>query len=332
MKKILLLIMPLLLLTACIHQHPDELQINDVSLVVELLPDLEFIPLPPINKSSEGLSPSGYQPRVVVEARRPGENTACLRMVVPVSEAQLTSPRFRLPVELPLRSVAYQLTVWLDYTQTDSLTDTHYRTANLRSVSHILPYEEDHQRRDAFLGNATVDLSGQEGQVVLPVDLRRPLAHYRLVATDVQKFLNKQQANGRPGSGQYDVRINYQYFLVTHLNAVTGEPVNSAGGFGYSRCITLNDTMDECELGADYILAGGQGSVTTIIIELREKDKQEPVLSKVINLEIPYLRGHTTIVRGAFLTAQGGGGGGGGGGLDIGIDGDYDGEINIEVK
>ena len=159
----------------------------------------------------------------------------------------------------------------------------------------------------------------------IQITVKRPLAHYRIVATDVQEFLNKQQANGRPGAGEYEVNIIYAYFLVTHLDAVTGQPLNSGAGFSYTRSINLSEDMTECELAADYIV--------TVTVEVREKGVGKAVLSRSSGLEIPYRRGHTTTVTGRFLTTgSGGGGGSSSGGIDIGIDGDYDGEINIDAR
>ena len=87
------------------------------------------------------------------------------------------------------------------------------------------------------------------------------------------------------------------------------------------------------ELAADYILADEQGSGVTVTVEVREKGVGKAVLSRSSGLEIPYRRGHTTTVTGRFLTAgSGGGGGSSSGGIDIGIDGDYDGEINIDAR
>ena len=98
-----------------------------------------------------------------------------------------------------------------------------------------------------FFGNASADLAGEEWRDGIQITVKRPLAHYRIVATDVQEFLNKQQANGRPGAGEYEVNIIYAYFLVTHLDAVTGQPLNSGAGFSYTRSINLSEDMTECE-------------------------------------------------------------------------------------
>ncbi len=319
-----------LFLCGCIHQYPEDIQVKDVTLDVELLPDREFIPLPATTKSATDVVPEGYLPRIIIEARRTDENTPVIRSVMTVNTQEWALPRITLPLPLSLKSVPYHLTVWADYTRAESLPDTYYNTENLRSVSYILPYEEDYLRRDAFFGNASIDLTEQEEHSRIQIAVKRPLAHYRIVATDVQEFLNKQHANGRPGAGEYEVKVTYQYFLVTHLNAFTGEPVNSGSGFSYTREINLTDAITECELAADYVLADDRGSVVTVTVEVKEKGGEDVALSRVANLEIPYRRGHTTTVTGAFLTVKGGGSMPGG--IDIGIDGDYDGEINIDAN
>ena len=330
MKKISILLYGLALWAlsgSCIHEYPQEVAVKEVTLEIELYPDLEFIPLPVITKADESIVPAGYFPRVIVEARRAGETAPEVRAVMALSADELMNPKLTLPVPLNLKSVPYQLTVWVDYTRAESLPDAHYNTENLRSICYTSPYEEDYTRREAFFGNASIDLSGQEGRSTVQVDIHRPLAHYRVVATDVQEFLNKQHANGRPGAGEYDVTVSYQYFLVTHLNAVTGEPVLSGPGFGYTRRINMTGDMDECELGADYVLADDKGSLVTVTVEV--KDTGGALLGRNTNLEIPYRRGHITTIEGAFLST---GSGSSSGGIDIGVDGDYEGEINIETN
>ena len=299
----------LVLLAGCIHQYPDDGQAADVTLRVQLLPERELILLPPITKGGAAVLPEGCLPRVTVEARpADGSGAEVVRTVTALSAEEWSQPLITLPVPLKLKAVPYRFTVWADYTRGASLPDTYYNTENFRSVSHTLPYEEQ-------------------------ITVKRPLAHYRIVATDVQEFLNKQQANGRPGAGEYEVNIIYAYFLVTHLDAVTGQPLNSGAGFSYTRSINLSEDMTECELAADYILADEQGSGVTVTVEVREKGVGKAVLSRSSGLEIPYRRGHTTTVTGRFLTAgSGGGGGSSSGGIDIGIDGDYDGEINIDAR
>lgn len=320
-----------LLLCGCIHQYPDAVTAQkNVSIEVTL--DREFIPLSVVAKSASDIVPAGYVPRFIVEARRAGETSPCIRKVVAVDASELLKApdeAISLPVTLPLDAVPHGLSVWVDYVTADTPpADTHYNTEDLRSVFHIPPYHNDYIRREAFFGNLSVDLSsGSETDIKVRIALKRPLAHYRVVATDVQEFISKQHANGRPGAGEYEVTVDYQYFLVTHLNAVTGEPINSGSGFGYTRRIRLTGTMTECELAADYILADDNGSVVTLTVTVT--DGEEVLLSRTANLEIPYRRGHITTVEGAFLSTKSGGDSSGG--IDIGVDGDYEGEINIDA-
>ncbi len=317
----------LLFLGGCIHQYPDETPTENVSLEMELLLDGEFIPLPAITKTDEGVVNESYASRVIVEARRAGESVSTVRAVTIVNEEKLTGAQITLPSPLILNPAFYDLTVWVDYTRTETLSDTYYATEDFCSVSYLLPYEDDYCRRDAFYGNASVDLTEQEGEYKVRINLKRPLAYYRIIATDVQQFLNKQYANGHSGIGEYEIIVNYQYFLVTHLNIITGEPINSAPGFSYTRQIKLTDSMAECELAADYFLADDKSSIITV--SLAVTDGKEVLLSRTTDLEIPYRRGYTTTVEGAFLSRNSGNASGG---INVGVDGDYEGEININVS
>lgn len=76
----------LLFLGGCIHQYPDETPTENVSLEMELLLDGEFIPLPAITKTDEGVVNESYASRVIVEARRAGESVSTVRAVTIVNE------------------------------------------------------------------------------------------------------------------------------------------------------------------------------------------------------------------------------------------------------
>lgn len=322
-----------LLCGGCIHQYPQDGEITPVNVNVEVTLDREFIPLPVIAKSALDIVPDGYLPRFIVEARRMGETSPCARQVVSVDATELLKTpdeAITLPVSLSLDALPHRLTVWADYVTREDLADAHYNTADLRSISHILPYEDNYTRREAFFGNLDADLSaGGKPEMTLRIPLKRPLAHYRVVATDVQEFINKQQSNGRPGTGDYEVVVTYQYFLVTRMDATTGELTDSGAGYSYTRRIHITGDLAECELGADYALAGEQESGVTLTVEVNDSEGNN--LSRTGNLEIPYKRGCTTTVTGAFLTVKSGGDNPPGGGMDVGFETDYEGEINIEA-
>ena len=93
-----------------------------------------------------------------------------------MSAEEWSQPLITLPVPLKLKAVPYRFTVWADYTRGASLPDTYYNTENFRSVSHTLPYEEDYLRREAFFGNASADLAGEEWRDGIQITVKRPLA------------------------------------------------------------------------------------------------------------------------------------------------------------
>ena len=125
------------------------------------------------------------------------------------------------------------------------------------------------------------------------------------------------------------IKVTYQYFLVTRMDATTGELTDSGAGYSYTRRIRIDADATECELGADYTFAGERESGVTLTVEVNDSEGNN--LSRVVNLEIPYKRGCTTTVTGAFLTVKSGGDSPSGG-LDVGFDTDYEGEINIDVS
>lgn len=81
---------------------PDETPTENVSLEMELLLDGEFIPLPAITKTDEGVVNESYASRVIVEARRAGESVSTVRAVTIVNEEKLTGAQITLPSPLIL--------------------------------------------------------------------------------------------------------------------------------------------------------------------------------------------------------------------------------------
>ena len=72
---------------------------------MELLLDGEFIPLPAITKTDEGVVNESYASRVIVEARRAGESVSTVRAVTIVNEEKLTGAQITLPSPLILNQM-----------------------------------------------------------------------------------------------------------------------------------------------------------------------------------------------------------------------------------
>lgn len=119
------------------------------------------------------------------------------KIVVPVPLEESVE---RLSLSLP--SGKYTAVIWADYADADG-DDLYYNTLDRTAISLTSPYGECHPgnvaEREAFRGEIQFTVASQEGiflengsQVeILKVDLERPMAKFRFVATDVAEFLTR---------------------------------------------------------------------------------------------------------------------------------------------
>lgn len=150
----------------------------------------------------------------------------------------------------------------------------------------------------------------------------RPLAKYELIATDVQKFLQKTQKQ-RAGGTAYTITVSYGFYFPLGFNVLTGKPERSEMGVAFTAPLVVTDNgSGECTLASDYIFVNGDESYVPLSIEI--KDDAGNGISRTTGIDVPYRRGHLTTVRGHFLTNRYDTG--------IGIDPDFDDDdINIDL-
>lgn len=202
-------------LAACVHDYPamtpDGEEGIDPTLVevsTEVTLDLELLPLEIItNKAHRGITKArageqtDYRRRFIIEAWRDGKPAA--RQVTVMDNAdEAGNGKITLPVHLKLYAVEYTLAVWTDYVVAGTTTDLYYNTENLQQVTCTTPYTGSTGYRDCLYGSTTLDLRPYRDEwnvrVQAKVDMVRPLAKYRIIATDVQGFWQKHSGNAMP--------------------------------------------------------------------------------------------------------------------------------------
>lgn len=225
---------------------------------------------------------------------------------------------------LSLFKGAYDVKLWVDYA-VEAGKDLYYNTNDLQSIICTEPYTGSTDYRDCMYGATTIDLTSYEDNATEKIEvkaaLERPLAKYRIIATDVEEFLRKTKKQRADGN-TYTITFSYGFYLPTGFNIVTGKPMNSLTGVKYSAPITIpDDGSQECVMGTDFIFVNGTESFVVLTIELTDADGK--VVSRTRGLEVPYRRGYQTTVRGKFLTNEMQGG--------IDIDTDYEGDIDVDL-
>lgn len=224
----------------------------------------------------------------------------------------------------------FRLLAWSDLTETGKRADRHYDTTDFNEI--ILADKENYSgsddSRDAFRGESRI--ARDDSQCTVP--MIRPLAKFRFVTTDLDKFIsqetrrsgiNSRDDTRRPDlMDNYIVRFVYPRYMPCSFNMFTNRPADSWTGMFYDSDIRSIDEAT-AEIGFDYVFVNTHDTSVNVAIEVYDRDSGT-LLARINPIDVPLRRSHLTVVTGPFLTTRAEGG--------AGINPDYDGEFNIEIK
>ena len=339
-----LLALPFLMAACTLHEEPEltadgELGVDptEVNVEVNLTLDLN---LPEQgneeNSSARVAANTDYLHRFIVEAYLNRQPVARQVFVESITDRTHLS----LPVSMKLHALSYQLVVWKDYVSAETpQEDLHYNT---QSLVPVIPNRASHtgntEYKDVFVGTTSLDLTAyadQWGAVVeQDVTLQRPVARYELIATDVDKFLQRI-ADGEVSGERFTARIKYSGYLPVGYNVLDDVPKHSLMYMQYNTSFDVpEEGTDELRVGFDYVFVSNEGSASVPMEIEIVNENNVTVANSVLN--VPLERGKNTVWTGEFLTGDDQGGQGGGDKPDdeedgIGIDSDYDDEIDFGV-
>ena len=339
-----LLALPFLMAACTLHEEPEltadgELGVDptEVNVEVNLTLDLNLPEQGNEENSSARVSANtDYLHRFIVEAYLNRQPVARQVFVESITDRTHLS----LPVSMKLHALSYQLVVWKDYVSAETpQEDLHYNT---QSLVPVIPNRASHtgntEYKDVFVGTTSLDLTAyadQWGAVVeQDVALQRPVARYELIATDVDKFLQRI-ADGEVSGERFTARIKYSGYLPVGYNVLDDVPKHSLMYMQYNTSFELpEEGTDELRVGFDYVFVSNEGSASVPMEIEIVNENNVTVANSVLN--VPLERGKNTVWTGEFLTGddQGGQGGGDEPGEDedgIGIDPDYDNETDLGV-
>jgi len=235
------------------------------------------------------------------------------------------------PVDIPAGQ--YRLMAWVDFVKAGTQTHHFYNSDNFAEVMLHGDHKGSTDLRDAFIGSedwAMTDV--KTGKIT--VSMERPLAKYSFVSNDLQEFIDQEEEAARQLAlsrgeeytrgidlSEYKVVFHYSGFMPSAFNLFTNKPNDAQTGVSFESTI---DVLNEAEatMGFDYVFVNGTESSVPIILALYNKEGKELFMSNPI--EVPVKRGQHTIMLGKFLTIDTSGG--------VGINPDFDGEYNYEVK
>ena len=338
-----LLALPFLMAACTLHEEPEltadgELGVDptEVNVEVNLTLDLNLPEQGNEENSSARVSANtDYLHRFIVEAYFNRQPVARQVFVENITDRTHLS----LPVSMKLHARSYQLVVWKDYVSAETPEeDLHYNT---QSLVPVIPNRASHtgntEYKDVFVGTTSLDLTAyadQWGAVVeQDVTLQRPVARYELIATDVDKFLQRI-ADGEVNGETFTARIKYSGYLPVGYNALDNVPKHSLMYMQYNTSFELpEEGTDELRVGFDYVFVSNEGSAS-VPMEIEIVNEENVTVANSV-LNVPLERGKNTAWTGEFLTGDDQGGQGGdepgedeGG---IGIDPDYDNETDLGV-
>lgn len=228
-------------------------------------------------------------------------------------------------IELSASTGEYDLCLWTDYADSDnSIADTYYHTENLKAVTiNTAPYTANTDAKDAaYYTQTRINLA--ETGTEIKAELQRPLAKYRLVATDVEEYrkLREKDAAKFPPPEELTVMISYNGYFPSGFNAMSGKPNSAVGGIAYSSALPpVPQDKKEVQIGCDWGFVNGTESLVNVAIQILNKKGE--VISRIENTTIVYRRNHCTTLKGDFLTAGQSGG-------NIHISTEWEGSYDVE--
>lgn len=314
-----------MLLSSCKSGGGDEPQVDYGPATVEVtlhFPSTELTPYREIEYDARAIESDTVGVRYIVRAYAVDGNGDCA--TVPAAQLVTTGPvaasldtrcRFKLP------SGRYKLLAWADYTRRGSTADRYYDCSDFSDVE-LTPLALSTGSDDTklcYCGTGSIEFhvpaTDSTRVVASTVNLTPPVGKFKYVATDYNKFVDKDKSG-------YRVVFLYNGFLPSNFNLFRNLPFNSVTGKHFVSTLSEMSTQGtgSATLGYDYVMVNGdEGSVNVLVGLYNEEGK---LTGRTTALEVPLKRGGLTVVRGSFLTHTANTGG-------IGIDPGFDGDIDV---
>lgn len=324
----------LLNMASCVNEWPKPDQIT-YPLTLTVHSDTDWLP----DYEMEYTRSRGEASQIMYNFRfyKAGTTTAPVRDIT-VYSTDFSRKDFTLDVDIPAGS--YDIYAWSDICDASGAS-LYYNSSDFGAITYTLPYEGDSNNKDAFRGMLSFgidplieDLGPRKETIVM----KRPMARYMFVATDLADFLDKEATKGKYITPEgratltdldeigdilanYYVKIIYPLYMPAVFDNYINKPINSWTDVSFEGDINMI-SAEQARLGFDYVMMNGEESSAQVQLEVYDADNTMISRTNIIN--VPTLRNRTTIVYGRFLTTLESGG--------VIIDPDFAGDYNIEYK
>ena len=338
----------LLCITSCaVHEWPEP---TPADVIVNLDFDTQLPQYKVLNEEGTRASHDGrdYDIRYTIAAYRLLQDGSYaeepfLLKVFSKDEIEELNATFRFSID----EGSYRFYVWTDFVLAGTRSDYFYNTTSFRRISLQGTHEGNNDFRDAFSGSADLKVirrGSKETPSTVTVQMRRPLAKFEFITTDLQEFITKtieamirkEEAEAAAKAGEtkpegdtktpvvdlekYKVVFFYSGYMPNAYNMMEGKPCDSATGVKFSSAISAIDNHD-ARLGFDYVFVNGEESSVMVTVALYDEEGTQLSISRQI--EVPIKRSMLTTVRGSFLMQNTGGG--------VAIDPGFEDEFNIYI-
>ncbi len=338
----------LLCITSCaVHEWPEP---TPADVIVNLDFDTQMPQYKVLNEEGTRASHDGrdYDIRYTIAAYRLLQDGSYaeepfLLKVFSKDEIEELNATFRFSID----EGSYRFYVWTDFVLAGTRSDYFYNTTSFRRISLQGTHEGNNDFRDAFSGSADLKVirrGSKETPSTVTVQMRRPLAKFEFITTDLQEFITKtieamirkEEAEAAAKAGEtksegdtktpvvdlekYTVVFFYSGYMPNAYNMMEGKPCDSATGVKFSSAISTIDNHD-ARLGFDYVFVNGEESSVMVTVALYDEEGTQLSISRQI--EVPIKRSMLTTVRGSFLMQNTGGG--------VAIDPGFEDEFNIYI-
>ncbi len=264
-------------------------------------------------------SVAGKSLRTVAEIYESGSVKSVARKVFNPVEA--ADGGYVISFDLP--EGIYDIYLWTDFAeQSDPTADYLYDTSDLRSVSvGVNPYRNVASGKEAAFAVVSGLRHSLKG-TLQAVCLQWPLARYRLITTDVQRYNDRRKTDSRNLPAVEDLRFEvcYEYFFPVSFNLAAASTNDSASGIRFtSSARDVEDSPPDVAqvLAGDAVFASDADNFLSLTLIVRGPDGNE--ISRQSGIRVDYRSGFLTTVSGNFLTA-----GDNGGGIEINTDWEED--------
>lgn len=214
----------------------------------------------------------------------------------------------------------YEVVVWSDFNEKkDGL--RFYKDDSFSSIKVDYDnYMANSDYRDTYRGHASIVVTEDGG--TFTVEMRRPMAKYEFVTTDLSEFLDKEtrrrKVDTRARIEEYKVIMYYSTYHPSSYSALEDRLENALPGVSYQTVVNVTGET-EASLGFDYVFINDTDAAgVQVTIAVYAPDGVQVACSNQIT--VPLRRDHHTLMRGAFLSINNEGG--------IGLDPSFNGDHN----